>query len=195
MQIRHRWALVALVGPISAAAACSSSDEEDDDASGGAAVHTGGATGTGAGGSPASGGSSGPAGGSPASGGAAAGGSPAASGGTTASGGTATATGGGPSTGGSAGTDLSTRIATYCSNKQANGMVLGCTAVFPSTYVSSCVAELTAAAQSCPSEVEALLDCSRMLPALDYACDANDDVGFASGVCSSETAALDQCLS
>jgi hypothetical protein len=140
-----------------------------------------------------------PSAGSMASGGSAGvtGGTSAGSGGNRAAGGTGggtTGSGGSGATGGSSGSSLESRALTACSNWQANGFVLGCSAVFGGTYVADCQAELVSAAQSCAVEVGALLDCGTMRSALDYACDASGDVTFAAGVCESETSALDQCL-
>jgi len=130
------------------------------------------------------GGDGGSPGGSGGSGGSSAGG---ASGGTSAS--------GGASGDGGTASELDERIRATCANWQANGYVHGCTAVNADGYVTDCTAELVDAAVSCEAEVEALLDCSSMLTALDYECDADHDISFATGVCSAETADLDDCAS
>ena len=69
----------------------------------------------------------------------------------------------------------------------------GCTAVFGSSYLTDCEAELGAAAESCEAEMDAMLSCASTAFALDYECDAGGDVVFAPGVCSAETTALQKC--
>ncbi len=126
------------------------------------------------------------------------------SGGNTASGGAAptggdtgaggsTSTGGSPAAGGSA-ASLDDRIASTCSTRQQVGFLHGCTAVFGSTYLTDCATELHLAAESCPAEVEAIVDCTVFRPVLDFACDANNEVTFAEGICTEESTALESCL-
>jgi hypothetical protein len=121
---------------------------------------------------------------------------------TTSTGGTKASTGG-SGTGGATGVadsgavssdELDARIRVFCSNKQANGFVQGCTAVFASTYLADCAAALSAAAQTCGPEVDAYLSCGTLLTATEYECDANNDVVFAEGVCAAETQSLQTCL-
>ena len=111
-----------------------------------------------------------------------------------AGGGTGDSGGGGSGSGGNA-PALTERIRITCSNWQANGYVLGCTAVGTDTYVADCTAELTHIAETCQAEVEGLLDCSRTLTVLEYACNADNDITLAAGACSAERADLDNCAS
>ena len=107
-----------------------------------------------------------------------------------------TARGGGAlATGGGGPVDVEALGRLACINWQANGFVLGCTAVSDSNYVSDCTAELVQAAESCNAEVISLLACGTLRTALDYACDDANDVTFAPGICETETTALEQCQS
>jgi len=132
-------------------------------------------------------------GGSVASGGMSATGGGTATGGSTGAGGS-TATGGGTAAGGST-ASLEDQITATCATRQQVGFLHGCTGVFASTYIRDCTAELQQAAEQCPAEVEAIADCTVYREVLDFACDADGDVTFADGVCTSETAALESCLS
>jgi hypothetical protein len=162
--------MVTLVGLT--ATSCGSDDDDD-------SSRTGGAPGDSTGGTEAVGGSS--------AGGAAAGGS-------ASTGGRAT-TGGTVGLGGGGSTDVEGLARLACSNWQANGFVLGCSAAFSSDYVANCTQELVQAADTCSAEVIALLECGTLLTALDYACDDANEVTFAAGVCETESSALEQCHS
>jgi hypothetical protein len=177
MRTRHVLTVMSL-GSLALVAASGCSASSEDEATGGTTGYPGGGTG----GAAATGG----AGGTETSGGSGGGGSSGGSGGSSGSSGTgAGATGGAP--------DLGDRIFVACTTWQSNGFVLGCLAVFEDTYVANCTAALAQAAESCAPEVQAVLDCSNLLPVLDYECDSDGDVTFAAGVCESESAALDQC--
>jgi hypothetical protein len=164
MRSRHSIAPVALAALLALWALGCGDDGDDDDGENGGGAAAGNVGGTG---------------------GAATGVGGAAFGGSTQSGGAA-ATGGSGST-------LESRIFTACDNWHRNAQVLGCMGSYSDAYVASCQAELNQAAQTCAAEVEALLDCGTMLTALEYQCDANDNIAFAPGVCAAEQSALDQC--
>lgn len=100
-----------------------------------------------------------------------------------------------PATGGSGPrASLAERALSACQNEQSIGYVFGCMAVYEDTYVSECVDAWGDAAEKCPSEAEALLDCGAMREAMDYDCDSERRVTLVDGVCEPETEALDTCL-
>jgi hypothetical protein len=167
MRSRHSIAPVALAALLALWALGCGDDGDDDDGENGGGAAAGNVGGTG--------------GAATGVGGAAFGGS-----------GGGTQSGGAAATGGS-GSTLESRIFTACDNWHRNAQVLGCMGSYSDAYVASCQAELNQAAQTCAAEVEALLDCGTMLTALEYQCDANDNIAFAPGVCAAEQSALDQC--
>jgi hypothetical protein len=66
-------------------------------------------------------------------------------------------------------------------------------AVYEATYVTDCLEAWNSAAEGCPAQTGALLDCWRGREVLDYDCDADGRVALSSGVCAREAAALDRC--